>query len=172
MALSLVTMSLSQTNPMATTCSAVRSYFRENTCCGADAAISTTAAFCPSLPELITYPVQKGNWTPCPPEEYYATFSAGNPNAPGYSGCVSEDDATPCGWYDYWSYSASTGTCTQTATLQTAIQVVRGGSPTMTADMIRHTGEEILPTLSFAMLPSAQPLQTFPLRTDVSLLMT
>ena len=81
MALSLVTMSLSQTNPMATTCSAVRSYFRENTCCGADATISTTAAFCPSLPELITYPVQKGNWTPCPPEEYYATFSAGNPAA-------------------------------------------------------------------------------------------
>ena len=76
MALSLVTMSLSQTNPMATTCSAVRSYFRENTCCGADAAISTTAAFCPSLPELITYPVQKGNWTPCPPEEYYATRRA------------------------------------------------------------------------------------------------
>ena len=84
-------------------------------------------------------------------------YSAGNIQAPGYTGCVSEDDATPCGWYDYHSYDAATNTCSQTATKQTAIQTVRGGSPTMTADMIRLTGEETLPTITFPALPMAYP---------------
>jgi len=157
MALSFATMPLAQTNPMATTCSAVRAYFRENTCCGADATITTPAAFCPTLDELVTYPVMGGNWTPCPPETVYATYSASNPVTGAYAGCVSEDDGVPCGWYDYYTYDTATNTCTQTATLQTAVQTVRGGSPTMTVDMLRLTQEEILPTITFSMMPMTYP---------------
>lgn len=86
------------------------------------------------------------------------TYSTGNPSAPGYSGCVSEDDATPCGWYDYYTYDSTTGQCTQTATMQTAIQTVRGGSPTMTADMLRLTGDTTLPTITFPAIPMAYPV--------------
>ena len=85
-------------------------------------------------------------------------YDASNPSAPGYKGCVSEDDATPCGWYDYASYDSTTRTCTTTASLTTALQTVRGGSPTMTADMLRLTGETSLPSITFPAIPMAYPI--------------
>ena len=51
------------------------------------------------------------------------------------------------------AYDATTGMCATESSLATAIQTVRGGSPTMTADMLRLTGEDSLPTIKFAMMP-------------------
>jgi len=99
----------------------------------------------------------KGVWTPCPNEEFHYSYSSTNPVAPGYSGCVSEDDAKPCGWYDYYTYDPITGSCAKTATMGTALQTVRGGSPTMTKDMLRLTGGNLNPTVTFAAMPMAYP---------------
>ena len=88
------------------------------------------------------------------------TYSANNPSAPGYAGCVAESGATPCGWTDYYTYSSTTRTCTTKATgstMQTALHTVRGGSPTMTADMLRYTNTETLPTITFPAIPMAYP---------------
>lgn len=147
-------------NPLMTTCADLKAGFKANSCCAATMAepVSISDGICPSLDELITYPAKFGVWTPCPAETYYLEYSADNPSAPGYKGCVSEDDAEPCGWYDYYDYDASTGTCSMTADLTTAIQTVRGGSPTMTADMLRLTGEESLPVITFPAIPMAYPV--------------
>ena len=88
------------------------------------------------------------------------TYSANNPSAPGYAGCVAEAGATPCGWTDYYTYSSTTRTCTTKATgstMQTALHTTRGGSPTMTADMLRYTNTETLPTITFPAIPMAYP---------------
>ena len=88
------------------------------------------------------------------------TYSASNPTAPGYAGCVSESGAKPCGWTDYYTYTASTRTCAARSTgstMQTALHTVRGGSPTMTADMLRLTNTETLPTITFPAIPMAYP---------------
>lgn len=145
-------------NPMMTTCGAVRSTFRDNSCCTATLGNSIPVpSACPTLDELVTFPKQMGNWTPCPIEEYYMTYSASNPMAPGYVGCVSEAGAKPCGWTDYYTYNPSARTCTTIGSMQTALHTVRGGSPTMTADMLRLTNTETLPTITFPAIPMAYP---------------
>jgi hypothetical protein len=85
------------------------------------------------------------------------TYSASNPTAPGYAGCVSEAGARPCGWTDYYTYNPTTRACTTIGTMQTALHTVRGASPTMTADMLRYTNTETLPTICFPALPMAYP---------------
>jgi len=150
---------MAQTNPLVSTCGEARTLFKDNACCSATLTkeISDLDGVCPTLDELITYPVKKGVWTPCPAEEYYMEYDANNPSAPGYKGCVSENGATPCGWMDYYEYDETTKTCTTLAGATTAIQTVRGGSPTMTADMLRLTGEDSLPTIKFSALPMTYP---------------
>ena len=85
------------------------------------------------------------------------TYSASNPTAPGYAGCVSEAGARPCGWTDYYTYNPTTRACTTIGSMQTAIHTIRGGSPTMTADMLRYTNMDTLPTITFPAIPMAYP---------------
>ena len=85
------------------------------------------------------------------------TYSANNPTAPNYTGCVSEAGARPCGWTDYYTYNPTTRTCTTIGSMQTALQVTRGANPTMTADMLRYTNTETLPTITFPAIPMAYP---------------
>lgn len=65
---------------------------------------------------------------------------------------------------DYYSYNPESG-CSQKASLTSAILTVRGGSPMMAADMLRLTGEDTLPTITFPMMPMSYP----DLGTDASL---
>ena len=85
------------------------------------------------------------------------TYSASNPTAPGYAGCVSEAGARPCGWTDYYTYNPTTRACTTIGSMQTAIHTIRSGSPTMTADMLRYTNMDTLPTITFPAIPMAYP---------------
>ena len=49
-------------NPMMTTCGAVRSTFRDNSCCTATLGNSIPVpSACPTLDELVTFPKQMGN---------------------------------------------------------------------------------------------------------------
>lgn len=57
---------------------------------------------------------------------------------------------------DYYTYDAASGCSTQSS-LTTAVQTIRGGSPTMSQDMLRLTGEDTLPSLTFPMMPMSYP---------------
>jgi len=155
----IVSFALAQADPTVTTCGGVREFYTSASCCDAsgDVSITDLSGICPSVSESTTFARSRGIWDPCPVEEMSGGYSPENAQAPGYVGCLSEDDASPCGWYDYWSYDSATNTCTQTHTLQTATQTVRGGSPTMTKDMLRLTKKDYIPTVEFPGLPMAYP---------------
>ncbi|KAL3910384.1 MAG: hypothetical protein SGPRY_009077 [Prymnesium sp.] len=158
---SLAALSLGQTSPLQASCASVKSLFQDNACCGAAAGTMVTdlTSVCPSIVDLTVYPKGYGKYNSCPVEELPATYSAGNAavSSSGYTGCVAEDDGTPCGWYDYYTYDSTSGSCTTDGDITTAIQTVRGGSPTMTKDMIRLTGKDSLPTIQFPGMPMSYP---------------
>jgi len=53
---------MAQTNPLTATCGDARTLFKDHACCSATLTkeIDPMVGFCPTLDELITYPVQKG----------------------------------------------------------------------------------------------------------------
>jgi hypothetical protein len=57
---------------------------------------------------------------------------------------------------DYYTYDPATG-CSTEASITTATQTIRGGSPTMSVDMLRLTGEDTLPSIAFSMMPMSYP---------------
>lgn len=59
----LAQLSMATPNPMVTTCADAKAYFRTNECCSATMGkeISTSTTICPTLDELVTYPLKMGN---------------------------------------------------------------------------------------------------------------
>jgi len=143
-------------DPMSTSCRDVKAVFKGEECCSNLDGTASTSALCPPVETVVAYSAMRDSFSPCEEESVYKTYNPEHPVVPGYTGCTSELSSDPCGIDQYYEYSPDSG-CTTVATVTSALQIVRGGSPTMSEDMLRLTGAATLPQLNFPMIPMSYP---------------